>query len=693
MAERTKIYQEIITRHYALSHPSRNDAKTQRWLVRFVPAENVPLLAEDVTFDDLPEGTILEKSNGDMSFPDGVLIGMPEAEQWSLEIDYRKLPSDLKTWLTADSTVTATIEGQTYFVSGVFILSSDRGDATLDPDGFVLEFMGVHRHQGRASYRLEEKKGRIVIDITLQHILKACLDAVPIDALRSFVIDNYLASMEVHSELYTTLYQATGHNRTYGVGYSGRGLQWAWLLPIELLEQSLLLLLEQVFITYMRTDDALAWVAADGVSLGVVTDDTIWTFYKQLYDGSRDAGAALSDPWAAQGHIVALVSTSATPADTSPESSEWIGGLLGGGENADGQPFGRGDDTLFALGNCYDVVRYMAETFGVKVLPMLVFGGDTYSAGIECMPPTADGYDGGAPYALVAPADFIGTITWTPNENDLRGCEYEVPDVAGDDRDTVSHFTQGSSANEKAHKLTALVHNLPLVSDLHSRLAGNNAVVVEAGLALTGNYSIAMHWITGFDVRGLYYLDTPGFAGSEIAIRVCSGCTYKYGYGASGPGPDVRQITLDLVGFDYPSIADLGSYYTPANKLTYNSLVFFPLLAALIVEQRSINMLSAVCRFVVKLYARNTNSDDNPHGAATLKGTLVGHWPPSITGRRLQLDDGSTGFSEAGTDTTLWDLTPSQRSVAITSAKANDLDGTTDVEGVATDDRQFYEVP
>jgi hypothetical protein len=608
----------------------------------------------------------------------------------------------LKAWLTTDSTVTATVEGQTYFVSGVFILSSDGGDATLDPDEFIVQFMGVHRHQGRATYTLSGKDGPVTISLTLQHIGKACLEAISIEALRSYIIDTWLDDMTVVSELYTTLYKVSGHSRAYGIGMSGRGLQWAWLLPIGLLEGSAYELMDGILKTYLRTDDILAWAQSDAGALdGIIVDDNLWTLYEQLYDGSRAAGASLTAGFTSvsQGaHVVALVSTALAPSDTSPESSEWIGGLLGGGENAAGQPFGRGDDSLFALGNCYDVIRYLAENFGAKALPVAYLDAGTYVAAIAFMPPTADEDPGvGTPgaYQTVKPGDFDGAITWTPNEKDLRGCEFEVPDATGDDVEAVSHFAQNSSVNEKAHKLTALVHNLPLIGELHDKIAaGNFAIVVEAGLQLTGNYSIAMHFFTGFDVRALYYLDTPSFASAEIAIRVSSMCTYKYGASPTGPGPDVRQITLNLTGFDYPSIANLGGYYTLPNRNTYNSLVFYPLLAALIQEQRSINILSAVCRFVVKLYARNANSDDNPHGAASLKGTLIGHWPASIVGRRIMLSDATTdGFTETGTKTTLWGATPSQRSVMIVKATSNDIAGTTQIEGVATDDRQFYEVP
>lgn len=702
MATRTTIYEQLLTRHYSLSHPTRSDSKAVRWLVQFLPAEDAPLLETEATYEPLPSDTVLDQSVGDCSFSNGVFVGLPLSEERELKIDYLKLPEDLRQWLTVDSGVSIIVDEERYWISCVVLLYSDRGDATLDVDEFHLEFIGGHVRQEHALYTLGSAGGPVTISLTLQHLGKLCLEAVDIDWLRTYVIDTYAGSMTAHQYLFQTLYDNQlvlgGQNARYGWAELGiTNDERAWLLPWYDLLDSIAALMQMVFHRYMRTTGAGPnWAGAVAGWYSSRPFTRSWTLFRQLYDSSRLAGTALT--WGTgleskEVKFVALISDVPTPVDTSSAGTNWIGGLLGG------TVAGRGDDTLFAYDNAYQLVKGLAEGSAEKHLLRCDYvpAFNLYALSVEAVRLTAPGDSADIPaypVGTVTPADFVkDSLTWEPRKDDLRGAEYDVPGAIGVDIETVKVSVPQQPGG--MFSATAVVHNLPSLGR-HEWLTSG---LFTEGIQPTNNAQpivtpniIAIANPRGYNSRVLYYEDNPtGVSTTTIAIRVHSGCDYHYG---DGGDLAVDQNNIGLTT-NYPTQIYFG-VYNGTTKASYDRLTFAHMFALLIEEQRLTNILRAMARGIVKIFTRNSaplQTGDNPYGTATLKGTLIGHFPASIAGRELILDDSDDGFTLEGTRTTLWDRDPSQRRLIITVCRPDDVAGTAEIEATATHDDVFYTAP
>lgn len=683
-SSRTTVYRHLSTRKISRATASTNNSKTVRVQVMILPAEDSPLLASEVEYEDLPPGCILEHSIGDGAFKDNVFLGVPEAEEASTKINYKLLPSGVREWISTESGIAVSIGGQTAFISSVWIFSTDGGDSTLDPDNFPVRFIGCHYFQEAAVYDLDTRRP-IIIDLKLQSLAKVSLESVTIEMLRTYIIDDGdVAGKPNTANRYPRLFDLVYAGPSCVFGWqqnrADNNVHRAWLMPLKYLFSGIAECAAEVFSRYMRTQGAgTNWATSSSAWVGGVRpfEKTI-TFKKQHHDGARGNGASLAY---SDVKYVGLISDVVTPGDMSSSGSNWIGGLLGGSVLADG-PVGRGSDTLFDLENCWNLLRALSENACSKTLVRCNRVSGNFELLLEPIR-LCDNTDAAPASSLsLTPADFVkSSLKWCPSELVVRSGEVEIPGASGEDHTPVTKSLT-TNTDQKPFAITCVVHNLPSVRsyDYDGHYPVGSQDIPEF---TTPN---VMNQTNGsFNTRVLYYEDTPATIGLQlIALRVSSCVDVTFGTTTGGAG-----VLTQALGGTYPMPGYIGNASNVAFSATYDLVWRQPLFVMLMDQQRRANMMYAIANTLTRLFGRNYPGFGNPHGTATLKGTFIGSFPASLVGRVYSLIDfDSTTFEDA----TLWDRDPQQTKVVITKVTPDNLKSTSQIEAVATSN-EFFVVP
>jgi hypothetical protein len=660
---RTKIYREIITREYAFSTASTNNRKFVRWCLQIVPAEDAVLGTDEVTRPDLPSGAVLEFSEGDAKFENGIFLGLPETEERTLRLDWRKIPADLRDWITTESGVSVTVGDESFWLSSVWILSCDNGDPDLDLDLWETKFMGCHLHTATAEFDFEGKGGAITMEVKLQHIGKIVLESLSLDDLRVQMLDTDPVTRTPYRNLYTLLLDPPGGN-LWGVANTGlwdrvaSAHEYAWLMSLEDLFEALRTIADTRFRQYMRLDGD-GWMSA-GVRYvdRVPFEDTVELF-RQSFKVDRSAGTALT---ISDLRFIGLVSPHLSPTDQSASSREWIGGLLI--DAPESQSFYDGDSGK----NCWNLLQELAENACCKVFMTAAFHPGIPppipAARLDIEPTfltdSGGGYLDGA--GSIAPGDLLPHWKWTPQKYDIRSCEVPIIDAGESDVQTVT-YSDGTNRNAPPYTLKMHLHTQPMILDAGGWIQN----WIEANYE--GEFSSYKYiWSNvGYDCRVLYYEDQPSFATQTIAIRVWSGAVVHYGRENVAGGAD-RAFAVNPVGLDdYPSTPDVSA-----------------LQGMLIEEQRYRTWARANAQVISFLFSKWAGTNFN--GTGVLSGTMI-HVPmASFVGRWLRLVD----FDEATTGADLWE---NRTYGVVTSARPNDIAGTVEVEIVTLTDFMFYVAP
>lgn len=702
MAVRTTIHQAFFESYAAHPHRTTDTYDVVRWKLEIIPAEDATLTNTELTRVTLSPDVIMSFAAGDGKF-ESYPVGAPEAEEMSVKLNYREMPTDLRDWVTTGSGVSVTVGDASFWLSSVWIFSSDHGDTALDPEEFYPVFIGVHYHQNDCEYEFtgETIDSPLVMNLKLRHIGMACLESVTIDMLRTSVIDTAVDSEGKALEcqrLYQLIIKKAGHGCTYASAeWTWDTAHRAWILPLVEIYNHIMLQAQVMFRRWLRAPVvADVWATTEAIWENRPGELT-WELYKQLHDATRGYGAVLDYE---DRECVALISSEASPGDLSSTATTWVGGLLGGTN------VGRGSDTFFEFKNCWNFVRALVKGgdklfFSIDQQSSISHdpGSPVFRMILDCVPIMANGGSTEMPAETLLVSDLLPNWKWHPGEMNARGGLIEVPNVVGLEPSTIEVSTDENFANDEV-EFACVVHNLPSLHKLPDSFIDMR--VRDNVSELSGTNMVFLVEPQGFTTRAIYYRGTPsGVASTAIAIRASSNCAYLYGPGVTGGvlgsgNEGVRNIAMAVpTATEYNSIAYAGTYgaANPGTRSTYG-VMYQLILSALLQERKEYNILVALCTAARKLFARN-HASGNPHGTAVLSATVLGFWPASMVGRRIALSSAadSDGFTPEGTGSTLWELTPTQRELIITSLKPDYTTMQSAIEAVATYDDAFWDTP
>lgn len=182
MPDTSQVYISTTVREVPTSPPA-----VWRYRLEIVLADASPLSSPTVNSFDGFEGFILNDEEMKGEFDGSVVIGRGDWPTLAVNLRWDWLPSNLRSGLTTESNVSATIDGSTVTLTSFWTLYSDLGDGDLDAADFPIYFAGVHPLEDLSHYDLTADG--ITIKVTLASALRVALQNVELAAVAQTLWD------------------------------------------------------------------------------------------------------------------------------------------------------------------------------------------------------------------------------------------------------------------------------------------------------------------------------------------------------------------------------------------------------------------------------------------------------------------------------------------------------------------------
>ena len=346
----------------------------------------------------------------------------------------------------------------------------------------------------------------VSLEVQWTHMAQVVMETLRTRVICKRMLENVNsgASMVGHKTVFDVIYRSGSSSTTWcaGQGLDGDNVPKCRLYTIASFFTEAFALLQQIYRKMVRVETA----TFDSYGSNGVSGETPlynMKFFKQIYDGTTDRGAALTS---GSECIIGRV----WPANKPESMSNDVAGLFVGSEQGGGE-----QNSLYRFANFWDFIKVCCEGYFTRAIIGFSGGGIriTWTALL----------DTGLSFITIGDDDILPEdVEIEDASRTLSAVKVAVPGLEGDDAADYESVRVGVE-NEEDRNVRLLFHTLPKLGTVNERISRGKFLMMFIA-APGGNlpeigdsYDPAGIFCKTFSLWSLYYLERPQKAGTYMA--------------------------------------------------------------------------------------------------------------------------------------------------------------------------------